>query len=135
MAGPGHGEKRSRKMAEFILAIVGCPSIAAAARQVGLSERTAYRWWADADFQAEYRRTLDDLNRHAFDMLKGGRVRAVEALLANLTAKRAGDRTRAAAVFLTNALNTEIAKLCADVEALKEKAGLYDDWKPPRPQR
>src|SRR4029453_9183115 len=40
----GHGEKMSRKLGVFIVAVIDCPTLIAAAERVGISERTARRW-------------------------------------------------------------------------------------------
>lgn len=52
---PGHGQKQSPKQEQLIAALLSRPTIAAAAKSIGLADTTAARWMKAPEFQAAYR--------------------------------------------------------------------------------
>jgi AraC-like DNA-binding protein len=62
-ASKGHGEKFSRKDGAAICALITEPTITAAARKAGISDRTLRRWLQDLDFRERY----EDERRHRLD--------------------------------------------------------------------
>jgi len=57
---PKHsGKARQREL--FLAALLSGASVAQAAEQACISERTAFRWLEDAEFQAEYQRAKRNL--------------------------------------------------------------------------
>lgn len=51
----GHGEKRSRREDLALAALISEPTIGEAAKKVGISEVTIWRWMQDPEFQDKYR--------------------------------------------------------------------------------
>jgi hypothetical protein len=50
----GHGQKQTQREEAFIAALLTQLSIPAACKQAGISERSGYRWLAEAGFQRRY---------------------------------------------------------------------------------
>lgn len=61
----GHGEKLSRKQEALISALLLAPTLAEAARAVGVHEATAWRWLKDHAFQEAYREARREVVRQA----------------------------------------------------------------------
>lgn len=51
----GHGTKIGRKQEDAIAALLTQPTLAEAARQTGVGEKTLRRWQQDPSFQSAYR--------------------------------------------------------------------------------
>ena len=97
----GHGEKLSRKQDQAIAALLGAPTVAAAAVQAGVGERTLRRWLKEPGFLAAYRNARRELVEGAVGRVQAAAGQAVDMLLA--VAKdgaRDGDRVRAAVALL-----------------------------------
>jgi hypothetical protein len=77
----GHGEKQSRKLEEFIAAMLVQPTVEAAARSAGISYVTAWRWMKDEAVIARYRAARRDAMQHAMARLEQAASGAVECLM------------------------------------------------------
>jgi hypothetical protein len=116
----GHGEKRSRKAEAAVAALLREPTVEAAARRAGVSERTLRTWLGDPAFLAAYRAARRQLVEAAVAKLQGAAGEAVDALRRNLTAARPADQIKAAVAVLDFAhRGVELADLLAEVEELK----------------
>ena len=73
-------DELNRNQVRAIDALLASPSVAAAARACGLSERTVWRYLADPEFKAELRRRQDQAIAATSAALAGLSGRAVEAL-------------------------------------------------------
>src|SRR3954447_6936436 len=80
----GHGEKRSRQTEAALAALLACPTIEAAAEQVGIASATLRRWLAEDDFQRRYRAARRQVVEQAVAQLQQGTSEAVAALRRNL---------------------------------------------------
>src|SRR5262249_48474001 len=100
----GHGEKLTRRQEAAIAALIDAPTVAAAAAQARIGERTLRRWLALPNFKALYRQTRRELVEGAIGRIQAATVAAVDALTRNLTCGRPGDEIRAAAALLARAV-------------------------------
>ena len=76
----GHGEKQTRLREQAIAALLECNSITAAAKQVGVAEKSLRTWLKDPDFSAEYRDARRALVTQAGDRLAKSCQEAVTTL-------------------------------------------------------
>jgi len=76
----GHGEKFSRKDEEAIDALITEPTIKAAAKKVGLGEKTLRRWLEDPDFRED----LDAERMHRLEAATRGLEQAAPEAIASL---------------------------------------------------
>ena len=76
----GHGEKKSRKTEQFIAALLAHPSIDAAAKSIGISNATAWRWMQDPGFAEQYREVRREAMRHTTARLQEAAREAVDCL-------------------------------------------------------
>src|SRR5581483_8229194 len=123
----GHGEKKSRKAEEFITALVSHPTIEAAAKAVGISNATAWRWIQDPEVGKEYARARRRAMEHATARIQEAAGEAVECLR---EVQRSGEsesaRVSAARTILDTAfkaadLEDVQARLDALEQAIKDK--------------
>jgi transposase-like protein len=99
----GHGEKLSRKKEQAVLALLSSPSISEAAKAVGISEATLWRWLQRSDFQHAYREARNRLIEQALARLQQATGEAVATLRRNLTSGKASVEVRAAQIILEQA--------------------------------
>lgn len=76
----GHGEKLSRKQEAAIAALLTEPTIEAAARSIGVGERTIRRWMQLDGFRAQYRQARQALVEGAVSELQRASGEAVRVL-------------------------------------------------------
>ncbi|MHB9026777.1 MAG: hypothetical protein ACYC7E_21810 [Armatimonadota bacterium] len=81
----GHGEKLERKFEQAVLALLMCPSVAEAARQVGVNEATLLRWRQLPAFDEAYRSARRQVVEQAIGKLAANCWEAVETLRAVMT--------------------------------------------------
>ena len=97
----GHGAKLDRRREALIAALLGTGTIGEAARQVGVSPATVYRWMRDADFIVAYRQARRRALEVAVGRLQALACDAVGALERNLaTEAPAAVQLRAADIVL-----------------------------------
>jgi hypothetical protein len=126
-------KKRRKKAEEALLLALACgATVEGAARQAGLSERTAYRRLADPEFKRRQQDLRGDMVQRAAGALTAASAEAVRALLEVLRSSMAGDvRLRAARSILEMGLrlreSVELTERMAaverELEALLAQAG------------
>lgn len=118
----GHGAKFPRKQQQAIAALIQAPSIREAARAVGVSEATLFRWLQVPAFRATYREARRRVVEQAIARLQRASSEAVEVLRAIMTdpEKPSSARVTAARTVLDYALRAvELDNLAARIEALE----------------
>jgi hypothetical protein len=121
----GHGEKRSRQAEAAISALLTCPTLDAAAGQVGIAPVTLRRWLADADFKARYRAARRQVVEQAIGGLQQAAGEAVEALRRNLVCGVPAAEIAAAKAIVDQAVKgVELVDLAERVEQLEQAAKL-----------
>src|SRR5690554_5476893 len=76
------GEKLSRKQEQAIAALLMAPTIAEAANETGIGERTLFRWLQRDDFRRAYRLARQEAMRQAIARLQQAARDAVDTLSA-----------------------------------------------------
>ncbi len=91
--------------ARAVVALLRQPTLAKAAREAGVNERTLRRWLAEADFRAALDVTRRDVFGEVLSCMQGGAAKALEALHGVLDddAARPSEKVAAARVLLDHA--------------------------------
>ena len=76
----GHGDKLSRKAEMAIAALLSHPSIPAAAKSIGLSEKSLFRWLKRRDFREAYLEARRQVIRQALSTIQTAMEEAVQTL-------------------------------------------------------
>jgi len=122
----GHGEKLTRKQEHAIAALLLEPTMADAAKSVGIGEVTLWRWLKREDFQAAYMKAKKKAVTQAVARLQQITSKAVDTLEAVMKDEDApaSSRVTAARVVLETSLKAiELEDLTARVEQLEKAAG------------
>ena len=100
----GHGEKLSRKMNDFILALITAGTLDEAAAASGISISTAHRWYKLEIVRTELKRLQDEVVGHSLSRLKLSASEALEVLrsVANDVVSPPSARVAAARTLLDN---------------------------------
>jgi hypothetical protein len=77
----GHGDKKPRLTERFIQNLLIQPTVEAAARETGISVRTASRWIAEPTFAKAWAFARRNALEHATNKLSGASDTAVNALI------------------------------------------------------
>ena len=93
----GHGEKQSRKHEQAIAALLTEPTLAAAAKAVGVGVATLGRWMQDEKFQEDYRKARMEAVGHATAKLQQAAESAVKALRSIVDDEKAPATSRVSA--------------------------------------
>ena len=128
-------DKLTPKQERGVLALVREATVEDAARAVGVSPVTMWRWSQQPDFQARLRRTQRELVEGALGELQQVTVEAVQALRRNLSSGDPSVEVRAALGVLdrvskvTDVLDQEarVARLERQLEQLDEDQQFRDD--------
>jgi DNA-binding transcriptional MerR regulator len=96
----------SRKQEEVLQALLSLPSITAAARSVGVHERTVRRWLKQPLFEQAYKEAQQNRFSESLSMLQAGVGTAIRTLLQNMTGEDvpAGVKVRAAQIWLEQSI-------------------------------
>ena len=127
----GHGEKLTRKRDAAIVALLAAPTIAAAAQQAGIGERTLRTWLKLPEFQKAYRRARRDAFEQSAAMLQQLAGDAIDALRRNLTCDKPAVEVSAALAILDRTgkaieqldLAAELDELRQQLEEMKDEHG------------
>ena len=85
----GHGEKLSRNKEKAIAALISCPSIPQAAREVGINENTLWRWLKDSGFSKSYQEARRQVVNQAVSRIQAKMAKAVDTLAEIILNKKA----------------------------------------------
>jgi hypothetical protein len=115
------GSRLSRKAEKAIAALLEQPTIAAAARAAGISERSLWRWLQREDFQQRYREAQRAVVDQAISDLQAATRDAVATLRRNLTCGNVFAENTAAQAILAQSLKAiELQELMARIERLEQ---------------
>ena len=126
----GHGEKLSRKMNDFILALMTAGTLDEAAAAVGISSATARRWYRLDVVRTELKRLQGEVVGHSLSRLKLSASEALEVLrsVANDKVSPPSARVAAARAILDNTFRSiETTDVLERLESLEARIG--DDEK------
>jgi hypothetical protein len=115
----GHGEKRSRREAAAIAALLSCPTIDAAAEQAGIAGSTLRGWLRDAAFQQQYREAQRQVVAHAIVGLQQDVTDARDALRRNLTCGVPAAEISAAKAIIEQAVKATESATVDRLEAIE----------------
>src|SRR5262245_40977488 len=116
----GHGEKLTRKQESAIVALLAAPTIAAAARQLGVGEKTLRRWLQLPAFKDAYRAARRELVEGAVGQLQAAAGKAVETLVDLLGCSDDKTKARAALGIIDRAVKgSELGDALQRIEALE----------------
>lgn len=106
-----------------IVALLGQPTLAGAAREAGIGERTLRRWLHEDDaFRAAYRDARSAALAHATGCLRAASARAVETLTELMGQEEKPEvRARAAMAVLTLGLKAEELDLADRMDAIERR--------------
>jgi hypothetical protein len=122
MAHKGQGQtKLTRKAEQAIAALLDHPTIADAAKAVGASERSLWRWLQREDFQKRYREARRAVVDASIAELQSATMEAVKTLRRNLTCGNAFAENTAATTILAQSLKAmELQELQERIERLEQ---------------
>lgn len=121
----GHGEKRSRKEDLALAALISEPTLGEAAKKVGISEVTLWRWMQDPEFQDKYRTARRQAVSQSITQLQKISSEAVKTVRDVMNDKETppASRVTAAKAVLELAIKAvEVEDLAGRVEALEKAA-------------
>jgi molybdenum-dependent DNA-binding transcriptional regulator ModE len=93
----GHGEKLSRRQEQAIAALLAQPSIAGAAKAVGIGEKTLWRWLQREDFEEAYQIARRRVVDQAIARVQAGMAEAVQTLRSVMNNKKTAASARVSA--------------------------------------
>ena len=99
----GHGDKLARKQEAAIAALLSTPTVADAAREIGVNVASLYRWMQLPEFSAAFRLARRNVVERAVSELQAAAGDAVETLRRNLRCENAAAEIRAAQIILGQA--------------------------------
>lgn len=116
----GHGEKLSRRMEDAIAALLTVTTVKAAAKKVGVAERTLRTWMKRPDFERCYRQARLQVMRQAITGLLSTTAPAVRALKRLLQSKHDPTVARAALGLIAQAVQAlELQDLAQELDDLR----------------
>lgn len=128
---PGHGERYCRLRETAVVSMLAYPSLADAAKAVGISERALRNWSSRPDFVESVRLLRQQILSQGATRLTALVSDAIETLREALKAKKAADRVRAARSILEfqerldkGRLEERIATLEKELAARKPQGNL-----------
>lgn len=113
-------DARDPRWVAAIDALLRCSSVSAAAQEIGVTERTLYRWLADPEFAENYRKARRQVVFDTVGMLQTLTKKAARTLERNLDCAVPGIETRAAVAILHQTFRGfEIAEFDARLSELE----------------
>ncbi len=121
----GHGEKRTRKQAEAIAALLDSPTIKVAAERIGLHEKTLQNWLKQPAFIREFDEAKRQITSHVLGRLQAAGGLAISTLMElATTGHEANVRLKAATQILTHLLQAqELIEVESRLRVLEEQNG------------
>jgi hypothetical protein len=117
----GHGQKMSRKQEALISGLLIKGTIAAAAAEAGIGERTARRWLQEKSFLIAYRAARQQLVEHSVARLQKAMQFSCTALLEILKNGSESNRLTAAKVILDYGLKGMDTDILSRLEELEKR--------------
>src|SRR5689334_14327269 len=117
----GHGDKYSRLREAAVIALLAHPSIDAAAKSVGISEKCLRLWRAKSDFADAEQNARQQVLDAGVTRLSGLIEKAITTLEEGLKAKKAADRVRAARSIIEFRQRLDKDKIKERVEELERQ--------------
>jgi hypothetical protein len=118
----GHGEKRTRKQEQAIVALMTESTLEAAADRAGIGVATLGRWLKAPAFRSAYRDARRAAVESAIARIQNATSEAVDALRLNLKAEKPADQIRAAVAILDHAARgVELMDLAERLDALESR--------------
>jgi len=111
----GHGEKRSRREDLALAALISEPTIGEAAKKVGISEVTIWRWMQDPEFQDKYRTARRQAVSQAITQLQKISSEAVQTLREVMNNKETPPASRVTAAKAVLEMATVTVFSCLNV--------------------
>ena len=126
------GGSQRRKREAAVAALLTSPTLETASAKAGISLATLKRWMLEPEFLAAYRSAREEIVDRTTSLLLNLNSAAIMTLGQNLSADRAADSTRAAAIILEQSfrgmelgqLASEVAELRRIVETLQKREKL-----------
>ncbi len=115
--------KLTARQERTIVALLTEPSVAAAAKKVGVGERTIFTWLSEPSFSEAYRRARRDAVGQAVARLQQTSTHAVTVLLSIMASKDAPASSRVAAartILDTSIKAVELEDVIARLDALEQ---------------
>lgn len=122
----GHGEKLRHKQEQAIAALVTASSLADAALQAGIGERTLLRWLKEAVFQTAYREARRQIVHQAIAQVQqatGTAVATLVTIMQTADAPASAKVSAAKAVLETAIKAVELEDLEGRIAALEAHQG------------
>jgi histone H3/H4 len=116
----GHGEKLSRLQSKAIAALLTAPTLADAACQVGVAERTLRNWLKVPAFKEAVKEAGKEMLGLTMSRLQGAAREATDTLLRSLKCGVPASEVRAAGLILDNAFKV------ADLYDLQERVAALE---------
>jgi hypothetical protein len=119
----GHGEKKARKLDQFVAAMLAHPTVEAAATSVGIAASTAYRWLQDETVIRRLAEARRNAMEAAMSRLQANATRAADNLdELQRTAESEAVRLAASRANLEFAFRTvEIIDVLKRLDAIERK--------------
>ena len=114
----------SEKQNRAILALLAGDSVSAAAKRVGISRATLYRWMQDNDFQREHYKA----RRNSFSAAVGRLQRMADKSLKHLEKVIRNDKTPAHSRVSAIRLNLEYAWRGLELEDMDIRVGALEEY-------
>jgi hypothetical protein len=120
----GHGERVSRDTEAAVAALLSCRSIAAAAKKVGVNEKTLRAWLKEEAFASAYRAARRAVVEYSIAQVQKLTEQAVKALARNLRCGVPAVEVKAAVAILDQAgRGVELLDLAERLAKLENPAG------------
>jgi hypothetical protein len=118
---PGENSELTPKQEQFIAALVAGNTIVVASAVVGITERTAYRWFQLPHFNAAYKAVKQFAFDEALEGLRDCTKEAIDTLKLNLKAPEPAVQVRAAHILLTQGMQVhKMEQLETRIQDLEE---------------
>ena len=118
---PGHGSRLAHKKELAVAALLTQPSVVAAVEQIGVSEKTVWRWLREPDFAEAFAQARREFLGLALARLQRAAGQATTRLMELLDAEDDKLALRAAATILSQAVRgAETMDVLQRLEALEE---------------
>ena len=131
--GPVNGAALTGRQRSALPEIAASPTIRDAAHNIGVSERTIYRWLEDEDFRAEFTRLRDEVVELSYQELRGLALRIVSVFAEGMEAPDLATRLRAAKYAASHTVQVQEARqIRADIQILEQA---FEEWKVRSPLR